>query len=112
MSDNDNSTTTMAEQPAGEPGEVLRAQEARLTQQLLELESDLEGMLREHDTIQEDLDQARAVIEGVRTDLQLMQRAIGRLEAGTYGQCVDCGAAIAPARLEAIPEVERCSNCA
>jgi len=36
--------------------------------------------------------------------------AIGRLEAGTYGICQECGVAIAPARLEAMPATRYCIN--
>jgi RNA polymerase-binding transcription factor DksA len=121
MSDN---TTTNATSASGRPGDdgaiavqsradrSLRAQVERTEQQLLELESDMEGMLREHDTIQEDLDQTRTLITNVRADLQRAQRAVARIDAGTFGQCVQCGQPIAVERLEAIPESERCANCA
>jgi DnaK suppressor protein len=116
-------TTTAATSPEGSSDHaaaalqaqvrpVLLEQVERSEKQLLELESDMDGMLREHDTIQEDLDQARTVLEGIRADLQRAQRAIARIDAGTFGQCVDCRNQIAPARLEAIPEAERCSTCA
>ena len=97
--------------PAGAE-QSLRSQVERSQQQVLELESAMEGMLRDHDTIQEDLDQTRTLIGGVRADLQQALRALSRIEAGTFGQCVGCGNPIASARLEAIPEAERCSNCA
>jgi DnaK suppressor protein len=34
-----------------------------------------------------------------------------RVREGSYGACIDCGQAIAPARLQASPEVERCVTC-
>jgi DnaK suppressor protein len=37
--------------------------------------------------------------------------AIDRLNDGEYGQCVECGEAIAPARLLVIPEVPTCVKC-
>jgi RNA polymerase-binding transcription factor DksA len=37
--------------------------------------------------------------------------AIDRLDEGEYGQCVECGEAIAPARLRAMPEVSTCVRC-
>jgi len=40
--------------------------------------------------------------------LQDVQAALGRLEDGTYGQCVVCGRPIEPARLRAIPETPYC----
>ena len=37
--------------------------------------------------------------------------AIERLDDGEYGTCVECGEAIAPARLRAMPEVKTCVRC-
>ena len=42
-----------------------------------------------------------------RTLLEV-QDALRRIEAGTYGKCLDCGRDIEPARLEAIPWAEYC----
>ena len=84
----------------------------RSEQQLHELESDMVGLLADHGTIQEDRDGTRRLIESIRADLTRTRRALDRIEAGTYGLCPACGAAIAPARLEAIPESERCTDCA
>jgi RNA polymerase-binding protein DksA len=41
-----------------------------------------------------------------------VDRALERIAAGTYGECVRCGEAIAPARLEARPEAALCIDCA
>ena len=43
--------------------------------------------------------------------LARIQAALSRVQEGTYGLCVDCGEAIAPARLEATPEVPFCTPC-
>ena len=37
--------------------------------------------------------------------------ALERLDQGEYGQCVECSEAIAPARLNAMPEVTTCVRC-
>jgi len=37
--------------------------------------------------------------------------ALARIEAGTYGACVDCGSRIAPDRLDARPDAARCLAC-
>lgn len=37
--------------------------------------------------------------------------ALERLNDGEYGQCVECGEAIAPARLRVMPEVATCVRC-
>lgn len=44
-------------------------------------------------------------------ELRLVQAALDRMKEGLYGQCVECGEAIAPARLEASPEAARCIRC-
>src|SRR5712691_9801923 len=43
--------------------------------------------------------------------LQAIEEALYRMEKGTYGICRDCGDAIAPARLEAIPWTRVCISC-
>jgi len=37
--------------------------------------------------------------------------ALDRLNAGEYGTCVECAAAISAARLRAVPEVQTCVRC-
>jgi RNA polymerase-binding transcription factor DksA len=44
--------------------------------------------------------------------LLLVFEALRRLDAGTYGRCVGCGAAIDDAALEARPEAALCAVCA
>lgn len=44
-------------------------------------------------------------------ELDQVDAALKRIEAGTYGQCIDCGVEIAPARLQATPEASRCIAC-
>ncbi len=41
-----------------------------------------------------------------------LQRALAKLEEGSYGRCDRCGEPIAPARLEAAPESALCISCA
>jgi DnaK suppressor protein len=41
-----------------------------------------------------------------------LQRALAKLEEGSYGRCDRCGGPIAPARLEAAPESVLCIDCA
>ncbi len=44
----------------------------------------------------------------LRTELDEVERALAKLEDGTYGQCETCSAAIPPARLEAMPAARFC----
>ena len=44
-------------------------------------------------------------------ELSMVDAALRRIEAGTYGHCIDCGAEIPAARLHAAPEASRCIAC-
>jgi RNA polymerase-binding transcription factor DksA len=48
----------------------------------------------------------------VLKEIAAVRAAIGRIDAGHYGQCLSCGADIAPARLAAVPEATMCMECA
>jgi DnaK suppressor protein len=41
-----------------------------------------------------------------------LQEALGRVQDGTYGQCIQCGAEIDPERLEILPTAVLCATCA
>ena len=43
--------------------------------------------------------------------LAAIDSALARIENGTYGTCVNCGARIAPERLEAMPWATLCIEC-
>lgn len=43
--------------------------------------------------------------------LTAIDSALNRIEDGTYGTCVNCGAQIAPERLEAMPWATLCIDC-
>lgn len=47
-----------------------------------------------------------------RHTLEAIEAALARIEAGTYGECIDCGTTIAPRRLEALPFSTLCITCA
>ena len=44
----------------------------------------------------------------LRSELDEVDRALGKLEAGTYGRCETCDLPIVPARLEAMPAARFC----
>ena len=44
-------------------------------------------------------------------ELALVDAALRRIEEGCYGLCLDCGARIPDARLNAAPEASRCITC-
>jgi DnaK suppressor protein len=45
------------------------------------------------------------------TVLAEVERALGRMADGTYGECADCGVDIPYARLAAYPAATRCVTC-
>jgi RNA polymerase-binding transcription factor DksA len=52
-----------------------------------------------------------AVEVGIRQRLADVDAALRRLESGRYSECEDCGGAIDPARLRALPWARRCLSC-
>jgi uncharacterized protein (DUF302 family) len=56
-------------------------------------------------------DVAIAEVDRDAEELRAIDLALDRLATGTYGRCMDCGAAIDAARLEHMPEAIRCLAC-
>jgi DnaK suppressor protein len=50
--------------------------------------------------------------ESIERGLERIDRALAKLDEGTYGICDACGAAISPGRLKAMPDGVLCLNCA
>lgn len=90
----DSSTRTLSGEN-GETGELshLDQHPAEAASELTEMERD-EAML--------------AVVAQQRAEVVA---ALGRLDEGTYGRCVQCGTDLPDERLEARPEAARCVNC-
>lgn len=96
----------------------------RLETRLEALEQDIEASMDEseqraelrgevHDEVDEALadDAGENVLTAAQrasAEYDTVQRALGRMEAGSYGLCVECGRPIEPERLRADPAVERC----
>jgi RNA polymerase-binding transcription factor DksA len=59
-----------------------------------------------NETIERELD--LGVLLSVDRELAQLQRALGRLDAGTYGRCEVCGKPIAEGRLAAKPAARYC----
>jgi len=78
------------------------------------------GRVAGGDSVADVVDAAQGVAErdmhfATRSLLQAratrLAAALARINAGSYGVCDDCGEAIAPARLAAMPEVTVCVAC-
>src|SRR3954463_792212 len=52
------------------------------------------------------------LIENEQGVLEQVQSALGRVDAGTFGKCEECGAMIARPRLQALPYTPHCIDCA
>jgi DnaK suppressor protein len=52
-----------------------------------------------------------AEIERDVGELRSVENALGRINAGTYGICIDCSEAVDPMRLEFNPHAAKCLRC-
>ncbi len=52
-----------------------------------------------------------ALREKNEQQLEAVDAALARIDAGTFGTCVRCGRPIAPERLEALPWAAHCIDC-
>ncbi len=96
---------------------------ATLESQLAELQGRLQHIEDDLDEPHDPDSSERAVqvadddsLEGqarlVEAEIAATAHALERIAAGEYGLCVQCGADIAPGRLEARPEAALCIDCA
>lgn len=53
-----------------------------------------------------------ATARSIHSSIQAIDRALLKLEEGTYGVCDNCGADISAQRLEALPASSHCVDCA
>jgi len=58
-----------------------------------------------------ELEHKLAVEDNLRAQLKMVEHALSKLEAGTYGLCDLCGQPISPERLEALPYANLCIKC-
>ena len=88
---------------------------AELTQSQERLEEDRDEvtnseLVGEVDEPDDDLTEG---LDDVRVgEMRAIQAALGRIEAGTYGTCTNCGEPIEEERLDLLPETPFCSACA
>lgn len=104
---------------------ALAAQREDLAAQAAALARDLAGIMDaaslvatddEHDpegaTIAFERAQTSALLDRTRARLVELDRALARLEQGSYGRCERCGQPIPAARLAARPDARSCVSCA
>jgi DnaK suppressor protein len=69
------------------------------------------GKREEEATESMELEKRLALDNRLNSLLAEVERALQKLEAGTYGFCDMCNTAIDPARMEALPQAILCLNC-
>lgn len=103
----------------------LRVEQGAAAARIAALERDIASIVEsasggatddEHDaegtTIAFERAQAMALLEETRSQVEALDSALARVEAGSYGRCESCGQDIAPERLVARPAAARCITCA
>jgi RNA polymerase-binding transcription factor DksA len=100
----------------------LRAEVDRLRADVASADQALGDLLRESGTGAGD-DQAdtssknfereheMSIANNARDMLVQSERALGRIAAGTYGECESCGQAVGKARLQVFPRATLCKDC-
>jgi DnaK suppressor protein len=95
--------------------QVVREADAVIVTLELEQEEDELEVVEEHSSDEaadtSEAEREEALIEAAQVRREEALAALARLDAGTYGRCVDCGEQVAPARLEFRPEAARCLAC-
>jgi len=96
----------------------LQAERARLVDQLQQMGHGTSGSLSfdegfaDTGQVTAERGEVEALAATLEEALQEIDDALAKFDAGTYGQCENCGNPIAPARLEAMPAARYCIACA
>ena len=113
---NEKETAAMSNTTAAKAKARLEAQLAELEGRQDRISQDLAEPLN-HDSSEQAVEmeddvslQAQAAL--IAREIISVKRALMRIDNGTYGECVRCGAEIAPKRLEVRPEAALCIECA
>lgn len=61
--------------------------------------------------LHEDDDMLQALGYAADAELRMIDAALARMDAGEYGECVECGTEIAPGRLHLLPATPFCASC-
>ncbi len=102
-----------ASQIPADSRQELQAEQSRLVARLGELHADdlaesQDDNFADGGQVAAEQDEIMTLATDLRTQLDDVQRALGKLDAGTYGLCEVCGEPIADDRLEALPAARFC----
>lgn len=95
---------------------ALKARLVDLTRRVDDIDSELRKPLSADFSEQaaelENQDALGAIENSELQEIRQIQLALKRIAEGTYGTCANCGEAIDPKRLKALPTATRCISCA
>jgi len=86
-------------------------QAAQTEEDLLWLETDVERELEERGKTETMVRLLDRLDERAKREIEAIDRALMKIEAGSYGRCERCGKDIPVARLQAIPWAATCLAC-
>ena len=69
------------------------------------------GKREEEATESLELERRLAMEKRIKEQLGDIDKALIKIDTGTYGQCESCGKPIEAARLEILPQTSHCMNC-
>ncbi len=90
----------------------LLARHAKIDAHLHHADRELPDDWSERASVVENDEVLEALDGHARQELARIDAALGRMDAGTWGDCAVCGEEIAAARLAAMPMATRCISCA
>jgi RNA polymerase-binding transcription factor DksA len=98
---------------AESPNEALNDLHERVSEQIEELESrttapDTDASFADTAQVTAELDEQRSLTAELRELLDDVERALARLDDGTYGTCEVCGGEIGDERLAELPATRFC----
>ena len=92
--------------------DTLEARAGRLTRHLRRTDEALPDDWQERGASLSNDEVVEALDVKTRERIEAITGAIRRIDDGTWGECVSCGADIPPARILAVPTARMCIKCA
>ncbi|MFQ5945320.1 MAG: TraR/DksA family transcriptional regulator [Anaerolineae bacterium] len=94
--------------------ELLQEREATMAEMSrlrVALQSEVDDDVEEGDPNMYEREKILALLQNLERKLESVDRALRKVEKGSYGVCENCGNPIDPARLKAIPHAVLCIDC-
>ena len=85
---------------------------SKITDDVRHVDKPMEQDFSEQATENENDEVLDALGNAARDEVEKIKQAISRIDAGTYGICLNCGEPIRKERLAALPYANSCIHCA